>query len=106
MSKAIADKCDAGMIMMPVVPGDLEMLQKVVAVNGGLKPTHVTDIYKLRRGRYKKTRVWHNFDLGTCRLVDLFVTDAQFNPVPIDIIRYDYQELIEENEEEKEESGW
>ena len=39
------------------------------------RPTHVTDIYKLRRGRWKFIRIWSLVDLGTCRMEDLFVTD-------------------------------
>lgn len=32
-------------------------------------------IYKLRRGKLSKIRIWQYVDLGTCRSVDLFVTN-------------------------------
>lgn len=46
-------------------------------------PTHVMDIYKLRRGRYKNVRIWGILDLGTGRWIDLFVTDGNYRVIPI-----------------------
>ena len=45
------------------------------------KPTHILDIYKMRRGRYKNVRIWINLHLGTGRRVDLFMTTADNKPI-------------------------
>lgn len=39
-------------------------------------PTHVVDIYKMRRGRYKNIRIWYYINLGTGERYDLFMTDS------------------------------
>ena len=91
-STAIADKIDAGYITLPAQQEELTMLSKLIESKGGKKPTHVTDIYKLRRGRYKNVRVWSSIDLGTCRMEDLFVTDALGNEVAIPILKYHFED--------------
>ena len=47
----------------------------------GKAPNQVTDVYKVRRGRWVDVRIWSYMDLGTCRKEDLFITDANFNPI-------------------------
>lgn len=89
-SKAIIDKGDAGYITLPVMQGELEALTSLIQTQGYKKPTHVTDVYKLRRGRWKNTRIWSLVDLGTCRMEDLFVTDEIFNELTIPILKYSY----------------
>ena len=91
-STAIIDKADAGFITLPVMPEELKALENVIQMNGYKKPTHVTDIYKLRRGRWKFVRVWSLIDLGTCRCEDLFVTDPIYNPVSIPVLKYNYSD--------------
>ena len=51
------------------------------------RPTHVLDIYKMRRGRYKNVRVWIQLDLGNGARRDLFITNADNTPIatPIDL---------------------
>ena len=44
------------------------------------RPTHVLDIYKMRRGRYKNVRIWTRLDLGCGRRKDLFITSADNQP--------------------------
>lgn len=41
----------------------------------------VTDVYKARRSKYKDVKIWSKIDLGTCRVEDLFITDAYYNPI-------------------------
>lgn len=50
-------------------------------------PTHILDIYKMRRGRYKMVRIWCRLHLGTGEREDLFITDASNQPInePIDL---------------------
>ena len=47
----------------------------------GLIPNQVTDIYKVRRGKWTQCRIWSKMDLSTCRKVDLFVTDVNLAPL-------------------------
>ena len=47
----------------------------------GKIPNQVSDVYKVRRGKYVDVRVWHCVDLGTCRADDLFITDGNLSEV-------------------------
>ena len=87
-SKSIADKIDVGYITMPITVEESAKLEPVCQKLCLPLPTHVSDIYKNRRGRYTAVRVWHIFDLGTCRMQDLFVTDQQLQPINIQIVKY------------------
>ncbi len=87
-SKAVSDKIDVGYITMPITVEEIAKLEPVCQKLCLPLPTHVSDIYKNRRGRYTSVRIWHNFDLGTCRMQDLFVTDQLFQPINIQIVKY------------------
>ena len=65
--------------------------------NTGLKPTHVIDIYKMRRGQYKNVRIWCKIDLGTGRRQDLFMTRMDNEPISEDEIIDLFRDSIEEN---------
>lgn len=86
-SKAVADKCDMGCVMSRVsddVWRDLLPKLRQKAREGKVeadylekedyKPTHIIDIYKMRRGRYRGVRIWSHIHLGTGRRLDLFMT--------------------------------
>jgi hypothetical protein len=92
MAKSIADKVDVGAIVSPVAKEDLIMLDSVIKTIQCVPPTIVTDIYKLRRGRYKGVRIWSAMDLGTARMTDLFVTNHNYEPIPVDIVRIMFEE--------------
>lgn len=79
-AKSIADKVDVGCITMKVTQDELTTLD-VLIQKKGIRPNQVTDIYKIRRGRYNDVRVWSYMDLGTCRKQDLFITDANFKEI-------------------------
>lgn len=95
-AKAIADKIDCGMVTAKVNPDELVTLDKIIREKG-IRPNQVSDIYKMRRGRYNDVRIWSEMDLGTCRIKDLFVTDVNFNPL-IDFypISISYEECDDE----------
>ena len=98
-AKAIADKCDMGYVMTRISDkGWLQLKNGLrAAVRDGtipekyleddMRPTHVLDIYKMRRGRYKMIRIWTNLHLGTGYRKDLFITNAVNQPMdePIDL---------------------
>lgn len=68
------------MVTAKVNPDELITLDKLIREKG-ICPNQVSDIYKMRRGRYNDVRIWSEMDLGTCRIKDLFVTDVNFKPL-------------------------
>lgn len=42
----------------------------------------VTDVHKVRAGRWNNLRIWSYVDLGTMYRKDLFVTDANLEAIP------------------------
>ena len=92
MAKSIADKVDVGAIISQVAKEDLMSLDAVIKMKGCPPPTMVVDIYKVRRGRYKGVRIWSIMDLGTARQIDLFATNLNYEPIPIDIVRVMFEE--------------
>ena len=98
-SKAIADKCDMGYVMTRIsdkgwlsLKADLKAAVRdgtipPEAIEDGTRPTHVLDIYKMRRGRYKMIRIWTRMHLGTGERKDIFITNAVNQPIsePIDL---------------------
>ena len=92
-AKSIADKADMGCVMTRVndkIWNALLPALRVAAADGRIssdiinkeecKPTHIIDIYKMRRGRYKNIRIWLNLHLGTGYRKDLFMTNADNQP--------------------------
>ena len=65
---------------MKVTQDELTTLS-VLIQKKGIRPNQVTDVYKIRRGRYNDVRIWSYMDLGTCRKQDLFITDANFKEI-------------------------
>ena len=96
-SKAVADKADMGYVMTRVTEKGWNTIMptlKAAARDGVIdpaildkKPTHVLDIYKMRRGRYKMVRIWTSIHLGTGEREDLFMTNADNKPLdePLDL---------------------
>lgn len=77
-AKSIADKIDAGSIMIKVTEEDRAAIKDLVALQGCEMPTIKMSVYKNRRGRYKDILLWCSADLGTCRINPLFVTDYSY----------------------------
>lgn len=92
-AKSIVDKVDLGMITMPVRSDDLNMLDGLLRQLNMPAPTHVKDIYKLRRGRYKNVRIWCILDLGTARVEDLFMTNANYEPIQATFYQTVFEDL-------------
>lgn len=93
-SKSIADKADFAAIKAKILTEEMEMISKLCE-KIGMVPNQVTDVYKMRRGKYVDVRIWSRMDLGTCRNTDLFITDANFNVVtdfePVNVV-VDYED--------------
>ena len=80
-SRAVIDKADVACITARCTQDELNILDRLI-MSIGKAPNQVTDIYKVRRGRWTEVRVWSYMDLGTCRKTDLFITDGNLNNVP------------------------
>ena len=83
--RATINKADIGAIMARPTKEELEFLKSDEMIQSGIvldiEPNLVTDIYKIRSGRFTQSRIWSYIDLGTLRKEDLFITDSQFNPI-------------------------
>lgn len=91
-AKAVADKADMGYVMTRIsdkfwnsmLPGIREAARMGVIdpeIIDNKRPTHVLDIYKMRRGRYKNVRIWTKLHLGTGYREDLFITTSDNQPI-------------------------
>jgi replicative DNA helicase len=83
-AKAIADKVDAGMILLPVTEQDRDSLKDFCDKNGFEIPTLKISIYKNRRGRYNHIFLWCKPDLGICRINVQFVTTYLYEPIEME----------------------
>lgn len=75
-SKAIIEKADFGCIASELGKEELELIEGQI-FEEGLVPNQVIDVYKMRRGRLNRIRIWSHIDLGTCRTTDLFITNKK-----------------------------
>ena len=108
-AKSIADKADMGYVMSRIsdkgwntLKADLSSAAREGTISKDVlddsrRPTHILDIYKMRRGRYKMIRIWIRLHLGTGEREDLFITNALNQPYdePIDIFSGETERIIE-----------
>lgn len=86
-AKSIADKIDCGMIMLEVSQEDLTALDPIIKKEGFDAPAIKISIYKNRRGRYKSVLLWCKADRGTCRIEPMFMTNYQYQFMPIEDLK-------------------
>ena len=77
---SIVDKCDVASIFARTIPEEITALEPFIS-KYGKTPNQVSDIYKVRRGRFTNVRIWSYFDYGTCRKKDLFITYPDYSVV-------------------------
>lgn len=84
----MADRLDLGEISLPPTKGELEGISDILRhqVNQP-KPNLVRNLYKVRRGKLTRIKIWQYANFGTCRTKDLFVTDNDFNLIPIEVMK-------------------
>ena len=88
-SKSVADKGDASYISCLVTEEEKKIIEPTIINLGLPMPNTVTDVWKCRRGKHKNVRIWSLVDLGTCRVVDVLITDAYYNVIPnFEVIEY------------------
>lgn len=77
--RSTINKADNGAIMARPTKEELDALVPISEKYG--TPNLVTDIYKVRSGEWTQIRIWSKANLGTMRRTDLFVTDANLEPI-------------------------
>lgn len=80
-SKAIIEKADGGILVLPVSHKDLIKLDPILNASGkfGLNvPNMSYYIFKNRGGKWNKIIIWTKINLGTMREIDCFVTDYNY----------------------------
>ena len=92
-AKSIADRVDLGEISLPPSSADLKAVQPILSkqINKPV-PNLVRHIYKLRRGKLSKIRIWQYADLGTGRTEDLFVTNYDYKLIPVEATEVEIME--------------
>jgi len=85
-SRAIGDKADFGSVLRIVTPEFLKTIEPLLKT-GMPRPNMFIDVYKNRRSKFKRARLWIHADLGTCRFQDLFITNEYGEQLPIDLLR-------------------
>ena len=86
MKIRVLRKIDTGMIMLEVSQDDLASLEPVLQ-QGLEKPTIKISVYKNRRGRYKDILLWCKSNRGTCKIEPIFVTNYQYELLPIEDLK-------------------
>lgn len=76
-SKALADKIDVGVILLPVRDKDMGVIEAYAAKGFTTLPNMVLHIYKVRKGKAHGIRLYCYFDYATCRMEDCFATDQE-----------------------------
>ena len=95
-AKSISDRIDFGCIGLPVTEADLKALNSVLAKGFNQKvPNLVYHIYKVRRGKFVRVKLWLHADLGTCRTEDLFLTNNDYKVLEIEST--DVEKILEDN---------
>lgn len=101
MAKSMADRIDIGIISMQPSSAELKAVKHILEKQIGMpEPNLVQHIYKVRRGKLTKIRLWQYADLGTCRTKDLFVTDNNYKLIPVEATDISMEEKLEEVLEE------
>ena len=94
-AKAIADKIDAGMIMLQVSQDDREALKNIVNSMSVEMPDIKISVYKNRRGRYKDILLWCKSDRGICRIDPIFITNYNYELMEIEDLKIKVTPRIE-----------
>jgi replicative DNA helicase len=83
-AKSIADKIDAGSILLNLTEADKEVINKLCSEKGMEIPNLKMSIYKNRRGRYNHILLWCKADLGTCRINPIFATSYVYELIEME----------------------
>lgn len=93
-SKAIADRIDAGYIAIAPTRMELEAVKPILSHGLYPEPNMIYHLYKCRRGKITRVKVWLHANLGNCRVRDLFVTTFDNELIPVDKLTIESAEKI------------
>lgn len=97
-AKSLADRIDLGEISLRPTNQEIEAVKKIIQNMIGIPvPNLVRHIYKVRRGKLTKIRIWQYADLSTGRTTDLFITDNYYNIIETEIAEIEIERVIEEH---------
>lgn len=99
MAKSISDRVDIGMIALDTTERDKEALIDIVNRLGIEMPEMKISVYKNRRGRWKGVLLWCKADRSTCRINPVFITNYNYELLPIE--ETNIQVMNFEDEDEK-----
>lgn len=102
-AKSIADKVDAGYILMTVREQDKEVISQYCSKGFELEPNFVLNVYKVRAGSFQNIKLYINFDRSVCQVHDCFSTDS--NGVLLDIDTTNIETILDENREESDKAS-
>lgn len=102
-AKSVADKIDVGIIAMRPTREELKAIEPIMKEGVRLTPNMIYHIYKVRRGKISKVRLWLHADLGVCRTYDLFVTNNDNKLIPVESLTIEnIEKVLEDNSIDKE----
>jgi hypothetical protein len=96
-AKALADKVDIGYAALPLSQKDKEMIIPIVHQLGCPEPNICIHVYKARRSKLAKVKLWGYFDYGNLRWFDCFVTNNDY--LLLDVDDTNVEIILEENAE-------
>ena len=83
-AKAMADKVDVGIVALQPTKADIEAIQPIMMGRFDEDPNIVFHVYKNRRGKWNRVKIWCYIDLGNLRIRDMFMTDNEYRLIPIE----------------------
>ena len=93
-AKAIADKIDVGVVALEPTPSDLDSLQPILSKGIYPIPNMVYHIYKVRRGKLSRVKLWLHVNLGNMRLTELFLTNNKYQIIPVESTKIEMIDAI------------
>jgi len=97
-AKSLADKIDIGYATLPLNAKDREAITPIVHSLRCREPNACVHVYKARRSKLSKVKLWVFFDAGTLRWTDCFVTNNDYELLNVDDTNIEI--ILEENVEE------
>lgn len=86
-AKSMADRIDLGEISLPPTQSELDAIAPITMQDFVVTtPNLVRHIYKVRRNKLTRIKIWQKADLGTCTTEDLFVTDYDNQLINVDVM--------------------
>ena len=82
--KSIGDKIDLGIVGLIPTKADIDALQPILSKGIYPIPNLVYHIYKVRRGKVSRVKLWIHINLGNMRGQDLFLTNSDYQIIPIE----------------------